>query len=155
MYTFNGVEAITGACAHVTWVGGLVIGVVGGLQAPLVYRWVVDSLGVDDVCGVFAVHGSAGFIGTMMIPFFDIAGFSFNQLIMQVAGTVLIGTWTVLATMATMGAIDSTIGIRVSEDEENEGLDVSEHGMSSYPEFTEGGRDTSMGGLSEGGTTDD
>jgi Ammonia permease len=150
-----GLVAITGACAHVSWVGGLVIGVVGGLQAPLVYRWVVDSLGVDDVCGVFAVHGSAGFIGTMMIPFFDVAGFSVNQLIMQVAGTLFIGTWTVLATMAAMGAIDSTIGIRVSEDEEEQGLDVSEHGMSSYPEFSEGRGETSVSDVSEGGTIND
>jgi Amt family ammonium transporter len=94
-----GLVAITGACAHVSWVGGIAIGVVGGAQTPLVYEWVVDSLGVNDVCGVFAVHESAGFIGTMMIPFFDVAGFSFNQLIMQVAGVALMCTWTVLATM--------------------------------------------------------
>jgi Amt family ammonium transporter len=154
-----GLVAITGACAHVTWVGGVVIGVVGGLQTPLVYRWVVDSLGVDDVCGVFAVHGSAGFIGTMMIPFFDVAGFSVNQLIMQVAGVALIGTWTVLATMATVGAIRSTVGLRVSEEEEDEGLDVGEHGISSYPEFTGGGGgsggERSTGGLPEGGPSDD
>jgi Amt family ammonium transporter len=151
-----GLVAITGACAHVTWVGGLVIGIVGGVQAPLVYRWVVDSLGVDDVCGVFAVHGSAGFIGTLMIPFFDVAGFSFSQLIMQFAGVALIGTWTVLTTMAAMGAIDSAIGLRVTEEEESEGLDISEHGMSSYPEFTEGGGgETGVGGLSEGGPADD
>jgi len=53
--------------------------VVGGVQTPLVYRWVVESLGIDDVCGVFAVHGSAGFIGTILIPFFDVAGFSVAQ----------------------------------------------------------------------------
>ncbi|MCX2817877.1 ammonium transporter [Haladaptatus sp. F3-133] len=150
-----GLVAITGACAHVTWVGGLVIGIVGGATTPFVFRWVVDSLGVDDVVGVFAVHGSAGFIGTMMIPFFDVAGFSFSQLVMQVAGVGLIGTWTVLATMVTMGAIDAVIGLRVSENEESQGLDVSEHGMSSYPEFTESGQDEGSVGLSEGSFADD
>ena len=132
-----GLVAITGACAHVSWWGALVIGIVGGVQTPFVYRWVVDSLKIDDVCGVFAVHGSAGFIGTMMIPFFDVAGFSVNQLIMQVTGTVLIGTWTVLTTMVVMLVIDAVLGLRVSEEDEVTGLDPSEHGMHAYPEFTD------------------
>ncbi|WP_255151188.1 ammonium transporter [Halorarius halobius] len=131
-----GLVAITGACVHVSWPGALVIGIVGGVQTPLVYRWAVDSLGIDDVCGVFAVHGSAGFIGTMLIPFFDVAGFSLNQLVMQVAGSLLIGTWTVLTSMLVLGAIDAVIGLRVSEEEEEVGLDQGEHGMSAYPEFT-------------------
>jgi Amt family ammonium transporter len=133
-----GLVAITGACAHVTWVGALVIGIVGGVQTPIVYRWVVDSLKIDDVCGVFAVHGSAGFIGTILIPFFDVAGFSFNQLIMQILGSAIIGTWTVLTTMLAMGIIGAVIGLRVSESEEELGLDQGEHGISAYPEFTEG-----------------
>jgi Amt family ammonium transporter len=132
-----GLVAITGACAHVTWWGALVIGIVGGIQTPIVYRWVVDSLKIDDVCGVFAVHGSAGFIGTIMIPFFDVAGFSVNQLIMQVAGSAFIGTFTVLGTMVTLLVVDAVIGLRVSEEEEVTGLDPSEHGMHAYPEFTD------------------
>ncbi|WP_435196648.1 ammonium transporter [Natronomonas sp. EA1] len=131
-----GLVAITGACAHVSWPGALVIGIIGGVQTPLVYRWVVDSLKIDDVCGVFAVHGSAGFIGTILIPFFDVAGFSVNQLIMQIAGSAVIGVWTVLTTMVAMVAIDLTVGLRVSEEEEEIGLDQGEHGMSAYPEFT-------------------
>jgi len=131
-----GLVAITGACVHVSWPGALVIGIVGGAQTPLVYRWVVDSLKIDDVCGVFAVHGSAGFIGTMMIPLFDTAGFSLNQLIMQVAGTLVIGTWTVLVSMVVLGLVGATIGLRVSEEDEQLGLDRGEHGMNAYPEFT-------------------
>jgi Amt family ammonium transporter len=133
-----GLGAVPGACAHVAWGGARVIGIVGGVQTPLVYRWVVDSLQIDDVCGVFAVHGSAGFIGTIMIPFFDVAGFSFAQLIMQVAGSVIIGTWTVLTTMAAMLIIKSVVGLRVSDSEEEIGLDKGEHGVSAYPEFGEG-----------------
>ncbi len=144
-----GLVAITGACAHVTWWGALVIGIVGGVQTPLVYRWVVDSLNIDDVCGVFAVHGSAGFIGTILIPFFDVAGFSVAQLIMQVAGSVIIGTWTVLTTIVAMYVIDAVVGLRVSDEEEELGLDQGEHGMSAYPEFT---ADTGgEGALADGG----
>jgi Amt family ammonium transporter len=160
-----GLVAITGACAHVTPLGALVIGAVGGAQTPLAYRWVVDSLGIDDVCGVFAVHGSAGFLGTLMIPFFDVAGFSLAQLAMQVIGVVLIGTWTVLATMAAMLVIDALVGLRVSAAEEEAGLDRGEHGVAAYPEFTaDGGVDSPAvadGGrpagdeAGSGGTTDE
>jgi Amt family ammonium transporter len=148
-----GLVAITGACAHVTWWGGIIIGLIGGAQAPLVYRWVVDSLEIDDVCGVFAVHGSAGFIGTMLIPFFDIAGFSVEQLAMQVIGTLVVGTWGVLMTMLTLGIIGAAIGLRVDEDEEETGLDQGEHGVSAYPEFTieSGGEPT----VADGGTVGD
>jgi Amt family ammonium transporter len=148
-----GLVAITGACAHVTWWGGIVIGLIGGAQTPLVYRWVVDSLNVDDVCGVFAVHGSAGFIGTLLIPFFDVAGFSVSQLVMQVVGVLIVGTWGVLATMVALSVIGAVFGLRVDDADEAEGLDQSEHGVSAYPEFTvESGGETAVadGGVHPG-----
>jgi Amt family ammonium transporter len=143
-----GLVAITGACVHVSWPGALAIGIIGGAQTPIVYRWVVDNLKIDDVCGVFAVHGSAGFIGTMLIPFFDVAGFSVEQLVMQVAGTLVVGTWTVLVTMVVLGVIGATIGLRVSEEEEELGLDLGEHGLDTYPEFTAGDE---PGAIADGG----
>ncbi|MFB6108204.1 MAG: ammonium transporter [Haloplanus sp.] len=141
-----GLVAITGACAHVTWPGGVVIGLVGGAQTPLVYRWVVDSLNIDDVCGVFAVHGSAGFIGTLMIPFFDVAGFSTAQLTMQIVGAVVIGVWTVVTTVVTLRVADALFDIRVTPDEEVEGLDRGEHGIAAYPEFGESDTPVADGG---------
>ncbi|MFC5971731.1 ammonium transporter [Halomarina salina] len=143
-----GLVAITGACAHVTWWGGILIGLIGGAQTPLVYRWVVDNLKIDDVCGVFAVHGSAGFIGTMLIPFFDVAGFSTAQLVMQVAGSVVIAGWTVLTTLVVMYALKYTIGVRVSDEEEELGLDLGEHGLATYPEFT---ADSGSSPITDGG----
>jgi Amt family ammonium transporter len=143
-----GLVAITGACAHVTWAGGIALGLIGGAQTPLVYRWVVDSLGIDDVCGVFAVHGSAGFIGTILIPFFDVAGFSVAQLVMQLTGSLVIGTWTVLTTMAVLLAADSLFGLRVSDEDELTGLDRVEHGVAAYPEFGE-----NEGAVPDGGVT--
>jgi Amt family ammonium transporter len=61
---------------------------------------------------------------------------------MQVVGVLVIGTWTVLATMVSLKVIGAiTGGLRVSEEEESEGLDQGEHGVSAYPEFgSEGGR---------------
>jgi Amt family ammonium transporter len=102
---------------------------------------VVDSLKIDDVCGVFAVHGSAGAIGTILIPFFGVTasgGYTFlgvDQLVMQVAGVAVVGTWTVLVTIVAFKIADVLFGLRVSEQEEEEGLDQSEHGVSVYPEF--------------------
>jgi Amt family ammonium transporter len=170
LWTANGLLAglvgVTGAVPHVTWWGGLAIGGIAGALVLPAYRWTVDTLKIDDVCGVFAVHGAAGGIGTILIPLVGTAsggGWTFlgtNQLIMQVAGVAIVGTWTVLASMVALGVIKAVLGsLRVSEEEEVEGLDKGEHGISAYPEFgAQGGRDTPMstdGGVREGGPSDD
>jgi Amt family ammonium transporter len=136
-----GLVAVTGAVPHVTWWGGLILGALAGALVLPTFRWVVDSLKIDDVCGVFVVHGSAGAIGTILIPVFGVTaagGYTFlgvNQLIMQVVGVAVIGVWTVLATIVAFKIADVLFGLRVSEEEEEEGLDQSEHGISVYPEF--------------------
>jgi Amt family ammonium transporter len=162
-----GLVAVTGAVPHVTWWGGLVIGAIGGALVLPAYRWTVDSLKIDDVCGVFAVHGAAGGVGTILIPFFGASssgtailgdGWAFlgvDQLVMQVVGVLVIGTWTVLATGAVFLVLEATVGLRVSEEEEEAGLDAGEHGISTYPEFVgdsspESGRATVT---TDGGTT--
>ena len=160
-----GLVAVTGAVPHVTWWGGLILGGIAGALVLPTYRWVVDSLKIDDVCGVFAVHGSAGAIGTILIPVFGVTasgGYTFlgvDQLIMQVAGVLVVGTWTVVATIVTFAIADALFGLRVSESEEELGLDRSEHGVSVYPEFVAGGsRDgptvSTDGGASGGGSDD-
>ena len=140
-----GLVAVTGAVPHVTWWGGLILGALAGALVLPTYRWVVDSLKVDDVCGVFAVHGSAGALGTVLIPVFGVTasgGYTFlgvDQIIMQVVGVVVIATWTVLATGVAFKIAGALFGLRVSEEEEEAGLDESEHGVSTYPEFVAGG----------------
>jgi len=159
-----GLVAVTGAVPHVTWWGGLILGGIAGALVLPTYRWVVDSLKIDDVCGVFAVHGSAGAIGTILIPFFGVTadgGYTFlgvNQLAMQVVGVAVVGTWTVLATIAAFKAADVLFGLRVAEEQEEIGLDKSEHGVSVYPEFTGGNREgptVSVDGGTTGGPSDD
>lgn len=142
LFTANGMlaglVAVTGAVPHVTWFGGMALGSIAGVQTPLVYRWVVDSLKVDDVCGVFAVHGSAGAIGTWLIPVFAVSGFSALQLVMQTVGIGVIAGWTIATTWAVFTLADLTVGLRVDEDQEEAGLDRSEHGYTAYPEFVSG-----------------
>jgi len=146
-----GLVAVTGAVPHVTWWGGLLIGTLGGALVLPAYHWTVDTLKIDDVCGVFAVHGAAGGVGTILIPLFATSeggaailgdGWAFlgvDQLAMQVVGVAVIGTWTVLATGGVLLAVDALVGLRVSEEEEEAGLDAGEHGISTYPEFVGNG----------------
>jgi Amt family ammonium transporter len=160
-----GLVAVTGAVPHVTWWGGVILGGIAGALVLPTFRWVVDSLKIDDVCGVFVVHGSAGAIGTVLIPVFGVTaagGYTFlgvNQLIMQAVGVIVIGVWTVLATMVTFSVAEALFGLRVSEEEEELGLDESEHGVSVYPEFTapnrEGPAMSADGGARTDGGTDE
>ncbi|QPV64898.1 ammonium transporter [Halosimplex litoreum] len=152
-----GLVAVTGAVPHVTWWGGVILGGLAGALVLPTFRWVVDSLKIDDVCGVFAVHGMAGAVGTILIPVFGVTasgGYTFlgvNQLIMQVAGVLVVGTWTVLASIVAFKIADVLFGLRVSEAEEEAGLDESEHGVSVYPEFTAGGSRDSPAVSADGG----
>ncbi|WP_435334240.1 ammonium transporter [Haloarchaeobius sp. TZWWS8] len=159
-----GLVAVTGAVPHVTWWGGLVLGALGGAIVLPAYRFTVDTLKIDDVCGVFAVHGAAGAIGTVLIPVFGASssgvailgdGWAFmgaTQLAMQVVGVALIALWTIVATGVTFAALDSVFGLRVSEEEEIAGLDAGEHGVSTYPEFVgDSGPDSARAVLSTDG----
>jgi len=143
LFTANGMlaglVAVTGAVPHVTWWGGLLLGIIAGIQTPIVFRWVVNALKIDDVCGVFAVHGSAGAIGTFLIPVFAVAGFSATQLAMQAVGVIVIAVWAIVATYVTFTVADAIFGLRVSDDDEFSGLDQSEHDFTAYPEFVEAG----------------
>ncbi|MFC7130298.1 ammonium transporter [Haloferax chudinovii] len=141
-----GLVAVTGAVPHVTWWGGLILGAIGGAIVLPAYRWTVDSLKIDDVCGVFAVHGVAGAVGTALIPVFAVGGFSGTQLVMQVIGVVVIAAWTIIASGIVFAITDAVFGLRVSEEEEEEGLDAGEHGVSVYPEFVgDAGPDGALG----------
>ena len=150
LYVANGVlaglVAVTGIANLATWWGAILIALVCGLQLPLVFEFVSDKMKIDDVCAVFPVHGSAGVIGVVALPFVSINGFSVDLLVSQVIGVVVITAWTVLATAAVFGAFKAVGQARVTPEHEHDGLDVSEHGVETYPEFgkpsvtTDGGR---------------
>jgi Amt family ammonium transporter len=144
LFTANGLlaglVAVTSAVPYVTWWGGIVIGAIGGATVWPIYRFVTNSLKIDDVCGVFAVHGSAGYFGAVLIPFFGVADGSWSflgtdQLAMQFAGATIILGWTVVASAVCFRVIDLLIGLRVSAEAEHTGLDQAEHNISAYPEF--------------------
>jgi len=139
LYVANGMLAglvgITSIPNLSTWWGALVVGLLAGGQLPLVFKFVENRLKIDDVCAVYPVHGSAGAMGCILLPFVSINGFSTQVLLAQIVGVTVIGAWTIAATALVFGVLKMMGQARVSPDHEREGLDVAEHGVDTYPEF--------------------
>jgi Amt family ammonium transporter len=163
LYVANGMLAglvgITAIPNLATWWGALVVGLLSGGQLPIVFKFVERKLKIDDVCAVYPVHGSAGAMGAILLPFVSINGFSVETLVSQVIGVTVIGAWTIVTTAVVFGALKAIGQARVSPDHEREGLDVAEHGVDTYPEFgdqpdavPDGGTDPEL--RTDGGTDD-
>jgi Amt family ammonium transporter len=143
-----GLVAITAPCAFVDPWAAVVIGAVAGIIVPpLVVA--VDKLKVDDPVGAIPVHGIAGIWGTLSAGLFataDRATFlavgegglltegTGHQLWVQFYGVAATIGFTFTASAIVFLAIKYTVGLRVSEEHELRGLDISEHGMFGYPE---------------------
>ena len=157
LYTANGMLAglagITAIPNTTSWWGAIVVGLLAGAQLPLVFEFVSERLKIDDVCAVFPVHGSAGILGTLLMPFVAVPGAVdsvANQFIAQLVGVVIICGWTLTATAIIWYAFKAAGEARVTPDHEQDGLDIAEHGVETYPEF--GGDRVATDGF---GPTDD
>ena len=140
----GGLVAITAPCAFVEPVGAVVIGLIGGgLVPPIVV--LLDRIRVDDPLGAIPAHGIAGVWGTLALGFFGVAeltgdrdglfyGGGLEQLWVQFYGVAATFVLVLVVSFIVFGAIKYTIGLRVSEEQELRGLDISEHGMYGYPE---------------------
>jgi Amt family ammonium transporter len=147
LYVANGMLAglvgVTAIADNILWVGALAVGLLAGAQLPVVFEFVEKRLQIDDVCAVFPVHGSAGILGALLFPFVATetwaSGFStsffVDALIGQIVLVSVITVWTVAATAVVFGVLKGLGEARVSREHELEGLDVSEHGVDTYPEF--------------------
>jgi len=140
LYVANGMLAglvgITSNTNIITWPAALLIGGLAGAQLPVVFEFVEKRLNIDDVCAVFPVHGSAGVLGALLVavPGLTVPSASVDP-VAQIVGVAVIAGWTVLATAVVFGALKAAGQIRVSREHELEGLDISEHGVDTYPEF--------------------
>ena len=160
LYVANGLLAglvgITAIPDTTAWWGALVVGLLAGGQLPLVFEFVSDTLKIDDVCAVFPVHGSAGVLGTLLFPFVAAPGQLSAGIgahfVAQLTGVVIIGGWTITATAAVWYVLKAAGEARVTPEHEQEGLDISEHGVETYPEFG-GDRVATDGGPSVVDTT--
>jgi Amt family ammonium transporter len=139
LYVANGMLAglvgITSITNLSTWWGALLVGLLAGGQLPIVFEFVERRLKIDDVCAVYPVHGSAGALGAVLLPFVSINGFSTTVLLAQISSVAVIGAWTIATTALVFGVLKAIGQARVSPDHEREGLDVAEHGVDTYPEF--------------------
>jgi len=126
-----GLVAITAEPSTPTPLVATLIGAVGGILVVLSIVG-LDKLRIDDPVGAISVHGVVGMWGLLAVPLTN-DGTSFGG---QLVGLLTIGAWVFGASLLVWLAIKFIMGVRVSEEEEYEGVDLAECGMEAYPEFT-------------------
>ena len=137
-----GLVSITAGCGNMTELGAMFAGLIGGIIVVFSIEFVEKKLKVDDAIGAFSVHGVAGFWGTIVIgmwgvdsegPIGFLNGGSADQFVVQLTGALSYAIWAVVLSFIVFGILKATLGLRVSEKEEIEGLSLSEHGDLPYP----------------------
>jgi len=129
-----GLVGITAGADQMGVMSSVVIGIIAGVLVVLSVIC-LDKLKIDDPVGAISVHGACGIWGTLAVGIFgSLAGGA--QLVSQLIGAAAIGASAFVFAFATFFVLKMTVGIRVSETEEIEGLDIGEHGMKAYPDFS-------------------
>jgi len=137
-----GLGTITPASGFVGPIGALVIGATAGLVCFFATSYMKQALKMDDSLDVFPVHGVGGIIGTFMTGIFVSATFGGagyaekmtmgDQVMVQIVGVLAIGAWSAIATWVLLKLCDATTGMRVTSDQETEGLDTVLHNEKGY-----------------------
>ncbi len=134
-----GLVGITAPCATVHPFGAFVIGGIAGLLVVGSVLFIEGTLKVDDPVGASSVHGTCGAWGVIAtgIPLFAHAeaGIGWGQLFAQVVGVIAYGGWAFVSCFVLFSLLKATIGLRVSPEGEDIGLDISEHANIAYPNF--------------------
>ncbi|WP_287311725.1 ammonium transporter [Moorena sp. SIO1G6] len=134
-----GLVAITAPCNNVSYLSAVIIGAIGGIIVVFSVSF-FDNIKIDDPVGAISVHLVNGIWGTLAVGLFAkdsglfTAG-SAGQLGTQILGILAIGGFTVLFSGIVWFVLKLTLGIRVTPEEELEGLDIAEHGMEAYAGF--------------------
>ena len=132
-----GLVAITPAAGYVSPAGALVIGMIAGVTCCWACAWLKYSLGYDDALDVFGIHGVGGLLGAVLTGVFAQAVYgnapgviegNFWQLWVQIEGVLAVAAWSAVGTAAILYLLKALVGLRVTEGEEQEGLDYSQHG---------------------------
>jgi Amt family ammonium transporter len=141
-----GLVAITAPCAFVTIPSAALIGLIGGVLVVLAVL-AFDKIKLDDPVGALSVHLVNGIWGTLSLGVFydtqiatDVAALATGlsplaQAMVQLEGIFYVGVFTLSASLVCWYVIKLALGLRVSPEEEIEGLDIGEHGSSAYPDF--------------------
>lgn len=150
-----GLVAITAGCSTVTVTGAAIIGLIAGFVVIFGIEFIDKVLKIDDPVGAIGVHGFCGATGTILVgvfAYFDpytnsdvlqaggglglVYGGGGAQLLVQIIGVVSVAAWVAITMTIVFQIIKHTVGLRVSREEEIEGLDATEHGLaSSYADF--------------------
>ena len=146
-----GLVSITAGCGNMTAGGAVLAGLIGGVIVVFSIEFIEKKLKIDDAIGAASVHGVVGFWGTIVVGLWGIDGDGaaigvFNgggsaQLVAQLVGGLAYVVWAVVLSFIVFGILKYTMGLRVTEEEEVAGLDISEHGSIAYPGKRERGQD--------------
>jgi ammonium transporter, Amt family len=142
-----GLVAITPAAGFVTPMSALWIGLIAGVGCYLMVVKVKAAFGYDDSLDAFGVHGAGGTMGAILTGVFATSVINpifgagkatgllegnAHQLLNQLVGVAIAWSLSIVGTLVILFIVDKTIGLRVSEDDEREGLDLSQHGEEGY-----------------------
>ena len=140
-----GLGTITPASGYVGPGGALVIGILAGFVCYHATVFLKQRLKIDDSLDVFPVHGVGGALGTLLAAVFASAGLGVfsgqglaegmtiaSQFQVQLIGVLASGVYTAIVTFVLLKLIDRMLGLRVSQDEETEGLDLTQHNERGY-----------------------
>ena len=138
-----GLGTITPASGFVGPAGAMVIGLLAGVVCFWATQIIKRRFEIDDSLDVFPVHGVGGFLGILLTAFFanrwggqgflnDAITTSGAQFVEQAVGAVAIAVWCGIVSLVLFKIIDALVGLRVSEEEETEGLDLTQHDERGY-----------------------
>ena len=126
-----GLVAITAEPSTPSALEATIFGALGGVLVVFSIL-TLDKLKIDDPVGAISVHGVVGLLGLLLVPVTN-DGASFSG---QIIGAITIFAWVFVASLIVWGILKAVMGIRVSEEDEYEGMDLVDCGMEAYPEFT-------------------
>ena len=129
----GGLVSITAGADQMSPDQAILIGIIGGVLIVFAVS-LLDKLKLDDPVGAIAVHLGTGIWGTLAVGIFG-AKASVDQLLVQLAGVGSVALFCSASAFLIIFTLKKTMGIRVSREEEIEGLDIHEHGMDAYPDF--------------------
>tara|TARA_R110001583_G_scaffold64819_2_gene187674 strand:- start:1767 stop:2963 length:1197 start_codon:yes stop_codon:yes gene_type:complete len=132
-----GLVGITAGCAAVSPTGAAIIGAIAGAVVVFSIEFIDKKLKIDDPVGAISVHGVCGALGTILVGVFAIDGGllyggGFSLLGVQTIGVLAIGAWAAGTAFIVLYILKKTIGLRVSKEEEIDGLDIHEHKSNVY-----------------------
>jgi Amt family ammonium transporter len=133
-----GLVGITANADIVSPMGSIIIGFIAGVIVVFSIIF-FDKIKIDDPVGAISVHGVCGIWGILACALFDVTDSGFT-IVGQLTGVLAVGAAAFLFSIIVFGILKATIGIRVSPEEEAEGLDIGEHGQEAYPDFANSSR---------------